>query len=257
MQTSENPESLGPSSLVNPQSAESSLDPVNPLLWYNPMAANAYNATFSQESYNCYPHGAPHEAPHEFVADKNRDYRSPEQEVKIVESIACTSTVAQAFPSAEEQLSEEQLSGNNKCLESAGEIADSESSKRRRIMRKMEKGPRYIFKTRSDRDVLEDGYKWRKYGRKLLRSSPHPRSYYRCSESNCNVKKRVEREVSDPGLLITTYEGTHNHESPSVIYYIGKPIILPQPPGSKPAIVLVNAGVCPEAVFTFASQQAL
>lgn len=252
MQTSNNPEIDGPISLVNPQSAESSLDPVNPLLWYNPMAANAYSATFSQEAYNFYPQGAPHE----FVADKNRDYRSPEQEVKIVESFACTSTVAQG---PEEQLSAD-VSGNNKCLdsalESAGEIADSESSKRRRV-RKMEKGTRYIFKTRSDKDVLEDGYKWRKYGRKLLRSSPHPRSYYRCSESNCNVKKRVEREASDPGLLITTYEGTHNHESPSVIYYIGKPIILPQLPGSKPAIVLVNAGICPETVFTFASQQAL
>jgi hypothetical protein len=251
MKTSENPEKLGPSCLVNPQSADSSLDPVNPLLWYNPRAANAYSATFSQEAYNFYPRGDPHE----FVAEKNGDSGSPGREVKIVESIACTSPAAQGFPSSEEQISAD-VSGNKRCLELAGEIADSEPSQRRKI-RKMEKGPRYVFKARSETDVLEDGYKWRKYGRKLLRSSPHPRSYYRCSESNCSVKKRVEREASDPGLLITTYEGTHNHESPSVIYYIGKPIILPQLPGSKPAIVLVNAGVCPEAVFTFASQQAL
>jgi hypothetical protein len=83
------------------------------------------------------------------------------------------------------------------------------------------------------------------------------RSYYRCTESGCSVKKRVEREATDPGLLVSTYEGTHNHECPSVIYYIGKPIILQQPPGSNPAIILVNPGVCSEAVTKFASQQAL
>ena len=31
------------------------------------------------------------------------------------------------------------------------------------------------FKTRSDVDVLDDGYRWRKYGKKMVKNSPNPR----------------------------------------------------------------------------------
>ncbi|KAK6777614.1 hypothetical protein RDI58_024332 [Solanum bulbocastanum] len=39
--------------------------------------------------------------------------------------------------------------------------------------------PRFCFQTRSDIDVLDDGYKWKKYGQKVVNNSLHPRSYYR------------------------------------------------------------------------------
>ncbi|XAR62313.1 hypothetical protein NMG60_11017031 [Bertholletia excelsa] len=74
--------------------------------------------------------------------------------------------------------------------------------------------PRFSFKTMSDVDVLDDGYKWRKYGQKVVKSTQHPRSYYRCTQDNCRVKKRVERMAEDPRMVITTYEGRHAH-SPS------------------------------------------
>lgn len=35
--------------------------------------------------------------------------------------------------------------------------------------------PRYAIQTRSDVEVMEDGYKWRKYGQKAVKNSPHPR----------------------------------------------------------------------------------
>jgi hypothetical protein len=35
--------------------------------------------------------------------------------------------------------------------------------------------PRFCFQTRSDVDVLDDGYKWRKYGQKVVKNSIHPR----------------------------------------------------------------------------------
>jgi hypothetical protein len=35
--------------------------------------------------------------------------------------------------------------------------------------------PRFSFQTRSDVDVLDDGYKWRKYGQKVVKNSLHPR----------------------------------------------------------------------------------
>ncbi|XP_050204413.1 probable WRKY transcription factor 13 isoform X2 [Mercurialis annua] len=74
--------------------------------------------------------------------------------------------------------------------------------------------PRFCFKTMSDIDVLDDGYKWRKYGQKVVKNTLHPRSYYRCTQDSCRVKKRVERLAEDPRMVITTYEGRHVH-SPS------------------------------------------
>ena len=35
--------------------------------------------------------------------------------------------------------------------------------------------PRFCFKTMSDVDVLDDGYKWRKYGQKIVKNTQHPR----------------------------------------------------------------------------------
>lgn len=103
---------------------------------------------------------------------------------------------------------------------------------------------------------MDDGFKWRKYGKKSVKNSPSPRyifyrilyiyfvrvsvhlfgsylhiskrmcvcvltirNYYRCSTEGCSVKKRVERDPNDPSYVITTYDGTHNHASPDVVYY--------------------------------------
>ncbi|XP_071716372.1 probable WRKY transcription factor 57 [Rutidosis leptorrhynchoides] len=72
---------------------------------------------------------------------------------------------------------------------------------------------RFAFVTKSEIDHLEDGYRWRKYGQKAVKNSPFPRSYYRCTNSNCTVKKRVERSSTDPTTVITTYEGQHCHHT--------------------------------------------
>ncbi|XP_022729973.1 probable WRKY transcription factor 50 [Durio zibethinus] len=74
---------------------------------------------------------------------------------------------------------------------------------------------RYAFKTKSEVEILDDGYRWRKYGKKMVKNSPNPRNYYRCSVEGCPVKKRVERDKEDPSYVITTYEGIHNHQSAS------------------------------------------
>lgn len=77
--------------------------------------------------------------------------------------------------------------------------------------------PRVALVTKSEVEYLEDGYRWRKYGQKAVKNSPHPRSYYRCTTSKCSVKKRVERSSEDTSMVITTYEGHHNHHSPVVL----------------------------------------
>lgn len=74
--------------------------------------------------------------------------------------------------------------------------------------------PRIVVQTRSEVDIVNDGYRWRKYGQKLVKGNPHPRSYYRCSSPGCRVKKHVERTSHDPKLLTTTYEGHHDHDKP-------------------------------------------
>ncbi|CAN8252327.1 unnamed protein product [Cochlearia groenlandica] len=72
---------------------------------------------------------------------------------------------------------------------------------------------RVAFKTRSEVEVLDDGFKWRKYGKKMVKNSPNPRNYYKCSANGCPVKKRIERDRDDPSFVITTYECSHNHSS--------------------------------------------
>ncbi|XVF80140.1 hypothetical protein PTKIN_Ptkin15bG0046400 [Pterospermum kingtungense] len=71
--------------------------------------------------------------------------------------------------------------------------------------------PRFAFQTRSPDDILDDGYRWRKYGQKAVKNSNYPRSYYRCTHHTCNVKKQVQRLSKDTSIVVTTYEGIHNH----------------------------------------------
>lgn len=86
-------------------------------------------------------------------------------------------------------------------------------SKGRKKGQKRIRQPRFAFMTKSEVDHLEDGYRWRKYGQKAVKNSPFPRSYYRCTNSKCTVKKRVERSSEDPSIVITTYEGQHCHHT--------------------------------------------
>ncbi|GAA0157648.1 DNA-binding transcription factor [Lithospermum erythrorhizon] len=74
---------------------------------------------------------------------------------------------------------------------------------------------RVVFRTKSQVEILDDGFKWRKYGKKMVKNNPNPnpRNYYKCSIDGCKVKKRVERDKDDSSYIITTYEGTHNHPS--------------------------------------------
>ncbi|GFY98645.1 WRKY DNA-binding protein 23 [Actinidia rufa] len=83
----------------------------------------------------------------------------------------------------------------------------------RKKCEKRKREARFAFTTKSEVDHLEDGYRWRKYGQKAVKNSPFPRSYYRCTSTSCHVKKRVERSMSDPSMVVTTYEGKHTHPS--------------------------------------------
>ncbi|GLU02600.1 hypothetical protein SLE2022_198450 [Rubroshorea leprosula] len=75
--------------------------------------------------------------------------------------------------------------------------------------------PRVVVQTTSEIDILDDGYRWRKYGQKVVKGNPNPRSYYKCTYPACPVRKHVERACHDISAVITTYEGKHNHDVPA------------------------------------------
>jgi len=75
--------------------------------------------------------------------------------------------------------------------------------------------PRLVVETTADVDHNDDGYSWRKYGQKNVKGTASgnltPRSYYRCTQEDCPVKKQVEQRGNS---IFNTYEGTHNHLAP-------------------------------------------
>ncbi|KAI3461999.1 hypothetical protein Pfo_018662 [Paulownia fortunei] len=120
-------------------------------------------------------------------------------------------------------------SGANCCDGSSNSTPLARNIKCRREMKKYktQEEVRFAFRTKTDLEFMDDGYKWRKYGKKMVKNSPNPRNYFKCSSGGCSVKKRVQRDRDDPSYVITTYQGIHNHETPNFVLYCS-----PQPSNS-------------------------
>ncbi|CAJ1821310.1 unnamed protein product [Sphenostylis stenocarpa] len=113
------------------------------------------------------------------------------------ETIECVSSSSSSFMAQNKVVCEEEK--GNKEKRKGGRV------------KKTTRVPRFAFQTRSADDILDDGYRWRKYGQKAVKNSTYPRSYYRCTHHTCNVKKQVQRLSKDTSIVVTTYEGIHNH----------------------------------------------
>nr|WGV38215.1 WRKY [Loropetalum chinense var. rubrum] len=113
-------------------------------------------------------------------------------------------------------------------LESATTQRNSNIKRKNGVKKnKVDAAFRVAFRTKSELEIMDDGFKWRKYGKKSVKNSQYPRNYYKCSSGGCSVKKRVERDRDDSSYVLTTYEGVHNHESPCVVYYNQMPLMVP------------------------------
>lgn len=105
------------------------------------------------------------------------------------------------------------------CINMFGSIRNCSTISEEELLRRSmdittPKVSKVLVKTEASNNSLYvmDGYQWRKYGQKVTRDNPSPRAYFRCSFApSCPVKKKVQRSVEDPTILVATYEGEHNH----------------------------------------------
>ncbi|KAK0573064.1 hypothetical protein LWI29_002492 [Acer saccharum] len=133
-----------------------------------------------------------------------------QQAAPTTTNLAGSADVSTPNPSVSSSSSEDPT---EKSTGSGGKPPEIPSKLVRKKGQKRIRQPRFAFMTKSEVDHLEDGYRWRKYGQKAVKNSPFPRSYYRCTNSKCTVKKRVERSSEDSTVVITTYEGQHCHHT--------------------------------------------
>ncbi|KAH1246852.1 putative WRKY transcription factor 32 [Glycine max] len=141
-----------------------------------------------------------HDPPHKIDTAKESKLL-PSSEPKVESSVSkhSTNVLNDSDPSSspKELLQETPCSGD-KNLENSSNVENG----------------KIILNDEHDVGISGDGYRWRKYGQKLVKGNPHFRNYYRCTTAGCPVRKHIETAVDNSKALIITYKGMHDHDMP-------------------------------------------
>ncbi|KAM0939393.1 putative transcription factor WRKY family [Dioscorea sansibarensis] len=71
-----------------------------------------------------------------------------------------------------------QAEGDHMNINNGGGCEDYKGKTSTAMKKKKKSRPRFAFHTKSDDDILDDGYRWRKYGQKAVKNSIYPRFAY-------------------------------------------------------------------------------
>lgn len=81
------------------------------------------------------------------------------------------------------------------------------------VDRKNPSGRKTLSAVSVARTSASDGYNWRKYGQKQVKSPTGSRSYYRCTHSDCCAKK-IECCDDSGHVIEIVYKSEHSHDPP-------------------------------------------
>ncbi|CAL5199460.1 unnamed protein product [Lathyrus oleraceus] len=182
-----------------------------------------------------YKSGHSHDPPRKTLSLRESKFASPKEPtaennvlVKYVnvlkDSDPSTSSKAQEAPYSadKEPQNSSNINGNGKVILKE-EHLDKPEPKRRKEKGdliqpdspvKPGKKPKFVVHAAGDVGISGDGYRWRKYGQKMVKGNPHPRNYYRCTSAGCPVRKHIETAVDNSDAVIITYKGVHDHDTP-------------------------------------------
>ncbi|KAK3037779.1 hypothetical protein RJ639_030698 [Escallonia herrerae] len=139
------------------------------------------------------------------VTEKSDPLSTPHQKTKGVLESAGTPELSSTLASHD---GDDEDGATQGSISPGGEADDEESEPKRRksaeinVASRNVREPRVVVQIESEVDILDDGYRWRKYGQKVVKGNPNPR-------------KHVERAADNLKYVITTYEGKHIHEVPA------------------------------------------